>query len=814
MRAVVQDLHYALRAMLKAPAFSAGVIATATLAIGANAAIFSVAHAVLLRQLPFREPERLAWVWVRHTARGKAPLNLPDFIDYRDGNRVFERLSAMAPWNATLASAGEPERVQGLRVSADLFETLGVDAALGRALRPDDDLPGAARVAVLTHGLWVRRFGADPAVLGKKLVLDDEPLTVVGVLRPSFFFPLRDAEFAAPLVPSTDPRRGIRGSVATLRAVGRLRPGTSPARARDALNAIATRLQREYPDTNGRKAGVLLAPIGDEIVGGYRATLLALTAAVAGLLAIACANLANLTLARGSAREIEIATRLALGATRARLARQLLTESMVLAVAGGIGGAAAATAGVRALLALAPANLPRLHEIAVDRAVLLFTLATAIAAGVSFGLIPAFVVSRTDLGHALKDGARGASDGPRGRRARHGLVAAEVAIAVVLSIVVGLFARSYANLQAVRLGFEAHGAAAARLALPPSRYPEPRSVAVYQRRVLASVLSRGSVESAGAVSLLPLSGADARVDFTVAGRATERDRVPTAHYRLVTPGYLRAMRIPVIRGRGLGEQDTATTRPVVLVNEALARRFLADRDPIGAHLLVDDNNAGPRPLEVVGVVGDVRQLSLDGEPTMDLYLPYDQLHPDVLPLATASMYWVVRGRGGRDARAAEIRHAMRGADPAVPISDLRPIAQSIAAAVAPRRFNLMVLGVFAAAALLLSATGIYAMLSYSAGRRARELAIRSALGAGQGDLLLQVVRQGMTPALSGIAAGLAAAFAVTRTLSSMLFGLGAADPTTFAIMPAVLLLVALAACLGPGLRAARAAIDGPAARSF
>ncbi|HEV3458651.1 MAG TPA: ABC transporter permease [Thermoanaerobaculia bacterium] len=519
MRALVQDLRYGIRVMVKAPAFSAGVIATAALAIGANAAIFSVAHAVLLRQLPYRHPERLAWVWSRQTAREKGPFNIPDFVDVRDGNHVLERLSAMTPWNATLAGTGEPERVQGLRVSADLFDTLGVDAAVGRTLRPEDDRPGAARVVVLTHGMWARRFGADPRILGAKLVLDDEPFTVVGILRPAFFLPLRDAELAAPLVLDADPRRRVRSSVAFLRAVGRLRPGTSLARARDTLTAIAARLQREYPDTNARKIGVTLVPIGDEIVGGYRAALLALMAAVGGLLVIACANLANLTLARGSARATAIATRLALGATRGRLARQLLTESMVLAVAGGIGGAAAAAAGVRALLALAPADLPRLHEIAVDRTVLLFTLATTIAAGIAFGLIPAFVVSRTDLGQALKDGARGASDGPRGRRARHGLVATEVAIAVVLSIVVGLFARSYANLQAVRIGFDPSGAVAARIALPSSRYAAPRSIAAYQRRVLASVLALGAVESAGAVSLLPLAGWDARVDFTVAGRA-------------------------------------------------------------------------------------------------------------------------------------------------------------------------------------------------------------------------------------------------------------------------------------------------------
>jgi predicted permease len=543
-----------------------------------------------------------------------------------------------------------------------------------------------------------------------------------------------------------------------------LKPGVSRDHARDALTAIAARLQREHPGTNARKAGVTVFPIADEIVGSYRAALLALVAAVAGVLVIACANLANLTLARGSARATEIATRLALGATRARLARQLLTESMVLAFLGGLGGVTAATFGVHALLAFAPADLPRMQEIAVDRAVLLFTLATTIAAGIAFGLIPAFAVSKADLNLTLRDGSRGSSDGPGRGRARRGLVAGEVAIAVMLLIVAGLFPRSFANLQAVRTGFDANGAVVARIALPASRYGTPQSIAAYQRRMLTSVQSLAPVESAGAVSVLPLSGLFGRVDFTVEGRATARDRVPTAHYRIVTPGYLSAMRIPVIRGRGFTGQDSAATRPVVLVNEALARQFLADRDPIGAHLLIDDNNAGPRPLEVAGVVGDVRQMSLDGDPTMDVYVPYDQLHRDAMLFAAASMYCVVRGRFDHAPRVEEIRDAMRSADPAVAIADLRPIAQSIAAAVAPRRFNLLVLAVFAAAALLLSATGIYAMLSYSVSQRTRELAIRSALGAGRSDLLLLLVRQGVMPALLGIALGLGAAFAITRTL--------------------------------------------------
>ena len=796
---------HALRVIRKAPGFSAGVIATVMLAIGANAAIFSVAHAVLLRQLPFRDPERLIWIWSRQPFRDKAPFNVPDFIDYRDGNDVLEHFSGMAIWNASLTGSRDPERVQGLRVSGDLFDTLGVDATIGRTLRPADDRPAAPRVAVLAYGMWERRFGGQPGLIGAKLVLDGDVYTVVGVLPPSFFFPVRDCEFAVPLLADSDRRRGIRNSEAFLRAVGRLRPGVSREHARDSLTAVAARLQREHPDSNARKIAVTVVPIAEEIVGGFRSALLALMAAVGGVLVIACANLANLTLARGSTRAAEVATRLALGGTRGRIARELLAESMVLAAIGGFLGAIAAAAGISALLALAPPELPRIREIGVDSNVLLFTLAATVLAGVSFGLIPAFIVSKADLTQPLRDAARGSSEGVQGRRVRQTLVATEIGLAVVLTIVFGLFARSFANLQAVKTGFQTADVISAKIALPLPRYPNPQSVAAYQRRMLETLQSLPFVDSAGAVSLLPLSGLDARIDFTVEGRATERDRVPTARYRLVTPAYMRTMGIPVLRGRGFTGQDTAMTRRVVLVNQELTRRFFPGLDPIGAHLLINDNNTGPRPVEIAGVVGDVRQLTLDGDPTLDIYLPYEQVHPDSMLFATSNMFWVVRGRG---APAQEVRRAMRIADPAIPISDLRPLEQSISGAVAPRRFNLLVLAVFAAAALLLSTTGIYATLSYAVSRRTREFAIRSALGAQRRDLMLLIVRQGVAPALAGIALGLSAAFAIARSISSMLFGLSSADPTTFIAVPLLLLAVAVAACVLPGLRASRAAVNG------
>jgi len=811
MTTFLYDLRYSFRAIRKSPLFSAGVIATAVLAIGSNAAIFSVAHAVLLRQLPYRDPERVVWMWSRQTVRQKAAFNLADFLDYREGNTVFEHLSAMLLWNATLTTPSEPEHLQGLRVTADLFETLGVNAILGRTLHPGDDRPGSAKVAVLTHGLWTRRFGGNPSILGAKLVLDGDAYTVVGVLPPHFFFPLRDTEIAAPLMPEADPERAVRAAVSRLRVVGRLRTGVSPQRARDAMTSIAARLQHEYPDTNSRKAAVALIPIADEILGSYRAGLWALVAAVAGVLVIACANLANLTLARGSARSTEIATRLALGASSKRVVRQLLTESMLLAAIGGIGGILAASLGVRGLIALSPADLPRVNDIAVDAPVLLFTLAATLAAGISFGLIPAFAAAKADLNLTLRDGSRGSSDGPRKGRAQRGLIAAEVAIAVVLLIVVGLFARSLSNLQAVHLGFNPRGAVSTRISLPRTRYATTQTVNIYQQKVLANLTALPSIQAAGAISALPLSGYYATIDFIIDGRPVTRDRLPTAHYRVVTPGYFSAMRIPILRGRGFSDLDTETTRRVAVVNQSLASRFLDGRNPIGARILIDDDNAGMRPLEIVGVSGDVRQLSLDGESTLDVYLPYRQMHPDTLGFA-ANMFWVVRGEIANAARIEEIRAALRQADSQIPIPDPRPVEETIAASIASRRFTLLVLGLFAAAAVLLAAAGIYAMLTYSLSRRAREFAIRSALGASRGHLLLLILRQAAAPAVLGIVAGVVAAFAIARSIASMLYGLSASDPITFIAVPAILLLVSLSACVGPGLRASRAAITGTPAR--
>jgi putative ABC transport system permease protein len=607
----------------------------------------------------------------------------------------------------------------------------------------------------------------------------------------------------AALAPDSDPLRGERGSIAFVRVVGRLKPGVTLKRAEDALGAIAARLRREYPDTNARKIGVRLVPYAEEIVGSFRASLWALFGMVGAVLLVACANLASLFLARGAARRTEMASRLALGATRGRLLRQLLTEAGAYALAGGALGVLVAWAGVQVLASIAPADLPRRGDIRLDAMSLLFTAATTLAAALIVGTLPALVASGTRVVDGLKETARGSSAGRRQRRVLSWLVALEVAAALVLLVFAGLLGRTFLRLAAVDPGFDTQGALAARVALAGGGFGSREAILAYQGRVLEQLRALPIVEAAGAVSILPLSGSVVRIDFTVEGRATERQDVPTAQYRMVTPDYFNAMRVPLRRGRALRAADSARAAPVALVNVTLVRRLFGPADPIGAHLLIDDNNAGPRPVEIVGVVGDVTQVSLEGDATSDIYLPYAQLHPDNLQLAAANMTWVVRTRVEADAAARAVGEALRRADAGVPIAGTGPLSSTLSAALAPRRFTLVLMAVFALAAVLLAATGIYGVLSFATSQRLDELAIRRALGAGPRQILWLVVGDGMRPVAAGLLLGLAAASGLTGLVASILFDVGANDPWTFAAVAGGLALVAAGACLVPAVRAAR-----------
>ena len=788
-------VRYALRALRKTPAFTAGAIVTVALAVGATTAIFSAVYGVLLRQLPFRDAVRVFWIWSDQPGRDRTPFNIPDFIDYRDSARTLAGLAGFFAYSANLSDEAAAERVQGLRATGNLFDVLGARTVLGRALRSTDEQAGADQVVVLTERFWARRFGADPAVVGRTIRLNGETFTVVGVLAPGFVMPVRDVEFVVPFAPDRDARRGARNSVNFIIGAGRLAERTTPAQAANELTAIARQLQERFPVENARKRGVRLVGVVDGIAGPFRTALLTLFAAVGAVLLIACANLANLMLTRAAARRKDVAVQMALGSSRVHVVLQVLTEALLIAAAGGAVGALGAGWGVAALVALAPTELPRAGDIHVDSAVLVFSLVVSLLAGVFFGVIPALASACVDVRDALQTRSRGATGGSQ--RIRGLFVSAEVALAVALLIAMTMLARSFANVQAVAPGFDSAHVLTARLTLPEKRFNSRESIVTFQRSLAAQVSTSPAVTAAGAISLLPLNGLLSRVPFTVEGRAIERQRVPLAQFRTVSAGYFEAARIPLKRGRTFSERDTERTRAVAVVNEELASEWLTGMEPIGARLLVDDNDGPPRPIEIIGIVGNVQQVVLDGGPTWDLYLVYPQVHADNIGAAASNMFWIVRTDGDPMNFAPGFANAVRRLDPEVVASQVRPMADYLADAVAPRRFSLSLMGAFAAAALSLALTGIYAVVSYSVSQRSREIGIRVALGASRPNVVRLVVGHGVRFVVLGLATGVGLALAATRLLSSMLFGLTATDSAIFVQVTLVVAVASVIACAVP-----------------
>jgi predicted permease len=797
-----QDLRYGLRMMLKQPVFTGVAVLALALGIGGNTAIFSLVNTILLRQLPFRQPEQLVWVSARRPDSGKYSFTLPDFIDYRDQNQSLAGIAAYANWSANLTDRGDPERLQGLRISANAFQMLGVEAVVGRALLPSDDTPGEQRVVVLSCGLWQRRFGADPQLVGKTLILNGDSYTVVGVLPPEFFFPIREAELAIPLCPDADPWRGVRTSTNFLRALARLKPGVTREQAEADVTAVAQRLRQQYPVANAQKVGVTLSPLHEEVVANFRLALWVLLGAVGVVLLITCVNLANLALARAAARHKEMAIRTALGATRWRLVQQLATESLLLVGLGGGVGLLLAFYCIDLLLALSPASLPRAAEVGVDFRALGFTLALSLLAGVIFGLAPAWQATRVNLNDELKEGGRGAG-GARQSRARGLLVVSEIALSLVLLVGAGLLVKSFLRLQAVNPGFESENVLAVRLSLPKAQYSNRAAAAAFYEKLRSRLESLPGVETVGVVSALPMSGVLASIPFTIEGRATSPDEAPRADYRLVSTGYFDALKIPVLAGREFNEGDTAQTTSVALISQNLAQRYWPNGNPLGAHLRIDDNDRGPRPVEIVGVVGDVKHLSLEGEPAPHIYLPIHQTHEDAVVWLTNNQYWLLRTAVDPLTLSAAVRREIQAVDAEVPASSIRTMEQYLAASVAPRRFNLWLLTVFAGAALVLAGTGLYGVVSCGVAQRKREIGIRMALGAQAGDVLKLVIGQGMAMTFAGVALGLVAALGLTRLMKSLLFSVSAADPLAFLVTASLLTFVALLACWIPARRATK-----------
>jgi len=804
-----KDIRRSLRTLSKRPGFSSVCVLTLALGIGANTAIFSVVNAILLRQLPFQHAERIVWITGVRPVRSDAPFSLPDFLDYRDQVGSLDSLSAVGNWNGNLTGQGDTEQLNGVRVSANLFETLGVNAVLGRTLEPEDDEPGSPRVVVMSYGLWQRRFGGDSSLIGKQLDLNGVSYTLVGILPSNFFFPIPGAELAVPLVPDADPWRFDRNTVNFLRMVGRTRPSATPERAQAEMNALAVKLRQQFPGPNARKLGVKLTPMRDQITGGYRRALWVLLGAVGLVLMIACLNLANLNLVRASARRREMSILSALGATRWQVVKQLLFESALLAAAGGALGVFLSRFGVRGLLALTPANVPRTGEIGLDASVLAFTAFISLMAAIATGLAPALSITHGDLARQLNEGSRGSTEGPRGKALRTGLVIVEVALSLILLAGAGVLLKSFSKVQTVDPGFDPHGVLAVRLSLPKNHYPHLADVTRFYDALLARVQTLPGVSTAGLIQMLPLSGLISRVPFTVVGRAFSKEEIPEAEYRIASPMYLKVMRIPLLAGREFNESDTDRTRLVCYINETLAKRYWPAGDGVGAHVMLNDNNSGPREAEIVGVIHDVKDRGLETSSSFDIYIPVRQTHEDSIAWLQNYQHWVLRTHNDPLALADTFREQVRKVDAEVAASSVRSMDQYYSMMIAPRRFNLQLLSIFALAALALALAGIYGVISYSVNQRAHEISVRMAIGAQRSDVLRMVIKEGMKPVIVGLVLGVLSVFALTRALASLLFAVSASDPATLAWVTLLFCGASFAALVMPARRAAK--IDSLAA---
>jgi putative ABC transport system permease protein len=805
MESLLQDIRYSLRRLLKSPAFTLIVILTLALGIGANTAIFSAVNAVLLRPLGYGEPERLVTIEHLYPSLGgmKAPVSVPGFLDYQRQARSVESMAVETGWAANLTGEGEPERLQGARVTGRFFGTLGVPAERGRPLLPGEDSAGREHVAVLSHGLWQRLFGGSPGVIGRSLSLNGESYQVVGVMPREFHdVQNRNVELWIPLVFRPDQMADGERTHEFLNLVGRLRTGVPLEQAAAEIRTLAEQLKRQYPDAYPPDWSLVTTPLAQRMVGDVRPALLVLLGAVGFVLLIACANVANLLLARAAARSKEIAVRTALGASRDRLIRQLLTESVLLALMGGVLGLLLAFWGVRAIIALNPANLPRADEIGVDGPVMLFTLVVSLMTGLLFGLAPAVHTATSDLHGMLKEGGRGSAGDRGGQGVRRMLVVAEVALALTLLTGAGLLIKSFARLQGVDPGFDPGHLLTFNLSLPAARYQTDTAQIAFFDQVTPALSAVPGVRGVGATSVMPFGGGWSTGSFEIEGyQAPPKQPGPWGDIRIVSPGYFATLGIPLRRGRLLADQDRAGSPMVAVIDDEFVRRYWPHDDPIGKRFTFGPpagatDTTSREWIEVVGVVGHTKQEGLDAENRLQLYLPYRQ---SGLPFLT----FAVRTAGRPEQYVNPVRRAVQSVDPEQPLSGIRSMDELISRSVGQRRLSMMLLSLFSGIALLLASVGIYGLMSYSVAQRSRELGVRIALGAARLDVLRLVLRQGMSLALTGILIGVGAAFALSRVIESQLFGVRATDPTTFVAVALLLGLTALAANLIPAWRATR-----------
>jgi len=797
---LLRDLRFALRNLRKHPTFSTVAVLTIALGIGANTAIFSVVNGVLLRDLPYDQPEELVRIWSTNMERG-VPLEFmspPDIADYQDQNRTFADIAAYSEAELAMIDRDDAAiKVTGTWAGDNLFSVLGASALVGRTFLPEDGEAGAPKVMVLGHNFWQNRFGGDPAVIGQTLVVEGEAYSVVGVMPAGFDFP-GNSSFWLNRYLLAYPGRYARW----MDVVGRMGPGVGIEGARADFAAIASRLEDQYPGTN-RAYETTLVPLHEAVVGETRAPLFILLGATGFLLLIACANVTNLLLARMADRGREIAVRTAMGAGRLRLSRQMLTESMVLAGVGAVAGLLLAAVGIDALIALGPENLPRLDEVRFDRNVFLFTLGSTLLTGLLFGLAPVLRLATTDVQRTLKEGGRGATTGSGRERLRNGLVMAEIALAVMVVVGAGLLVRSFSRLVETDPGFDTQGVLTLQVEVPTGGYRDNPAVADYHGMLTQRLSDVPGVESVAATAALPFANEVPFLgNFAVQDRAAPmQGEEPTAHYRQITPGYFRTMGIDLVEGREFDLQDDRTARGVVVINEALGRRYFPDEDPIGRtidglppHIALGGFLVNE--FEIVGIVEDVKYFGLAEGTLPSLYMPIAQA-------PFRRMSFTIRTAGVPEGMIAAIRNEIVTIDPTVPIARIQTMERILSDSVARDRFSMWLLTLFAGIALVLASVGIYGVTSYSISQRTAEMGIRMAVGATAQDVARLVMVNGVKLALGGVALGLLGAAALSRIMASQLYTLGATDPVTFGGVALVLGVVALTATYIPALRAAR-----------
>ncbi|HXJ05869.1 MAG TPA: ABC transporter permease [Candidatus Acidoferrum sp.] len=796
MFALLQDIRYAFRLLAKSPGFTAIAILTLALGIGANTAIFSVVNGVLLRPLPFRDPSRLVLI-AEKSSFPVISTSYENYLDWRDQSHSFESVEATRGGAITLTGAGEPERLNVRMVTAGLFSMLGVQAVRGRTFLPQEDRAGGTPVALLSYGLWQRRFGGSQEIIGKAINLDSQPYTVVGVL-PSGFQILQPADIFLPFMPWAKTLPDDRNWHPGIFPLARLKPGVSREQARVEMIGITKRLEQQYPDYNtGTSADVV--GLQDQIVQNSRPALLLLLGAVSFVLLIACVNVANLLLARSASRGREVAIRTALGAGRARVIRQLLTESVLLSLAGGLLGVLIAWSALEPLLKLAAGSVPQGAFIGLDPWVLAFTAGVSLLTGLLFGIVPAMRTAKLDLREALNEGSRGSTAGPGQHRLRGALVAMEIALAMLLLVGSGLLLRSFSRLQEVPPGFQPDHLLVADIPLSLTAYAKPQDRYQFFDRLVERARMLPGVRSAAAASFLPVSGGGSIIHFNITGRPPKSPHeFVAAGYRTITPNYLETLGVPLLQGRLFTHADNEKSPPVVVINATMVHTFFPNENPLGKRMQLGALPDQQVPtMEIVGVVGDVRP-GLGIDPQAEMYLPYRQADL-VLPVFQLSV--VMRTAGDPALQTSALRSALAEIDPNQPLVRVRTMEENMATTVAQPRFRAWLIGIFAALALVLAAVGVYGVMSYTVTQRTSEIGVRVTMGAQPQDVFRIIVGEGLRLALVGVGVGLLAALALTRLLRSFLFGISAYDPLTFVGVSLLLSLVAVAASFFPARRA-------------